>query len=157
MEGPPRRGDRVRLAARRFPDRIVRRRELPGRRDDVGEWIPGATADFELRASVQPVELTDSDLAGGVQLVHRLKVFCLPRRERISVASATLLWNGDPLSWNGSPLLWGAGSSVEDAHALAAAFEQAGADRVVWGGVLYVVESSTTWPNFTRATLLRET
>ena len=147
----------MRLAARRFPDRIVRRRELPGRRDDVGEWQPGASADVELRASVQPIALADADLAGGSQLVHRLKVFVLPRRERISTAAATLLWNGDVLAWAGSPMNWGAGSSVEDIDALAAAMERAGADRVVYAGALYVVEESRTWPNFTRATLLRET
>ena len=146
----------MRLAARRFPDRIIRRRELPGRRNDVGEWVPGQTVDFELRASVQPIALTDSDLVGGVQLVHRLKVYVLPRRERVSTAVATILWNGDPIAWEGSPLTWGAGSTVSDVHALAAAMEMAGADRVVYAGALYVVEESRTWPAFTRATLLRE-
>ena len=156
MEGPPGRGGRVRLAARRFPDTIVRRREMPGYRDDVGEWMPGATADENLRASVQPLALADADLVGGVQLVHRLKVFVLPRRERISTAAATLLWNGDPLTWNGDALTWGAGFSVVDRHAVAAAFEMAGADRVIVEGAVFVVEESRTWPAFTRATLLRE-
>ena len=145
------------LSARRFRDTIVRRREMPGYRDDVGEWVAGATADEELRASVQPLALADADLVGGVQLQHRLKCYVLPRRERISVASATLLWDGNPLTWNGDPLTWGAGSSIEDVHALAAAFEMAGADRVVYAGALYVVEESRTWAAFTRATLLRET
>ena len=147
----------MRLAARRFPETIVRRREMPGRRNDVGEWVPGAGAAESLRASVQPLALVDADLAGGVQLVHRLKVFVLPRRERISTAAATLLWNGDPITFRGEALTWGAGFEVVDRHALAAAFEQAGADRVLWDGAVYVVEESRTWPAFTRATLLRET
>ena len=145
------------FAARRFPDRITRRREAPGARNSFGEWIPGATIDEELRASVQPLKLEDAELAGGDQLVHRLKCFVLPRRERISIARATLLWNGDPLTWNGDPLTWGLGAEFIDQHALAAAFEAAGADKVIWQGAVYVVEESRTWPNFTRATILRET
>ena len=147
----------MRLATRRFPDTIVRRREMPGRYNDYGEWEPGPTVDVELRASVQPLALEDADLAGGVQLQHRLKVYALPRRERVSDAAATLLWNGDPLTWNGEVLTWGAGSEVFDRHAIAAAFEAAGADKVLWQGAVYIVEESRTWPTFTRATLLRET
>ena len=96
---------------------------MPGHHDDRGEWVPGATTDVELRASVQPLALEDADLAGGVQLRQRLKCYVLPRRERVG---------------------------------LAAAFEQAGADKVIWQGATYVVEESRTWSTFTRATLLRE-
>lgn len=130
---------------------------MPGRRDSFGEWHPGAHFDVDLRASIQPIKLEDADLAGGVQLVQRVKAFVLPRRERVGFASAVLLWNGDPLTFHGDPLTWGLGSEVVDRHALAAAFEAASADRVQWDGTWYVVEESRTWPAFTRATLLRET
>ena len=126
-------------------------------RDSFGEWRPGQIAEFQLRASVQPLRLEDAELAGGSQLVHRLKVYALPRRERIGFAQAVLLWNGDPLTWNGDPLTWGLGAEFFDEHAIAAAFENAGADRVRWQGVEYVVESSETWPRYTKAVLLRET
>ena len=126
-------------------------------RNSFGEWIPGATIDEELRASVQPLKLEDADLAGGSQLVDRMKVFVLPRRERRSEAAATLLWNGDVLTWHGEPLTWGAGFEYMDDAALAAAFDAAGADKVKWNGVFYVVESSMTWRRYTRATILRET
>ena len=69
----------MKLAARRFPDRIVRRREAPGRRDQFGEWQPGAVERVELRANVQPLSLSDSEMAGGEQLTHRLKAYVLPR------------------------------------------------------------------------------
>ena len=145
----------MRLSARRFPDTIIRRREMPGHRDALGEWHPGQSVEAELRASVQPLKLEDTELAGGDQLVHRLKCFVLPRRERISTAAATLLWNGDPLTLYGDPLTWGAGFEITDRHALAAAFEQAGADKVIVEGAVFVVEESRTWRSFTRATLLR--
>ena len=147
----------MRLAARRFPDRIIRRREMPGRRNDIGEWVPGAVESVELRANVQPLALTDSELAGGTQLTHRLKAFVLPRQEPVGFGLAALLFNGDPLTLHGEPLTLGLGSKLVDVQALAAILEEAGADRVEWKGVIYVVEESRTWPAFTRATLLRET
>ena len=147
----------MRLAARRFPDTITRRREMAGHRDDFGEWIPGATEDATLRARVQPLALTDSDLEGGVQLQQRLKVFVLPRRERVSDVSAALTLHGEVLTLRGATLTLGAGTEVSDAHALAAAYAQAGADRVQVAGEWFVVIESRTWPNFTRATILRET
>ena len=145
------------FAARRFPDTITRIREMPGMRNDFGEWQAGQSEEFELRASVQPLKLMDSELAGGDQLVHRLKAFVLPRRERISIARATLTLYGEPLTLYGDPLTWGAGFEFTDMEALAAAFEAAGADKVVWNGAVYVVESSRLWPRFTSAVLLRET
>ena len=39
---------------------------------------------------------------------------------------------------------------------LQAAFETMAADQVLYGGKVYTVEESRTWPRFTRATLLRE-
>ncbi len=107
---------------RRFPDTIVRKREGPGSHDGYGEWVPGTVTETELSASVQRLDLEDSDTVGGARLVERLKVF-------VPVSS------GD----------------------LQAAFDDAGADRVVWKGREYVVEESRTWPRFTHATLLRET
>ena len=64
----------MRLAARRFPETIVRRRTTPGYRDGQGEYQEGTTVETELRASVQPMTLEDADLVGGVQVSHRLSV-----------------------------------------------------------------------------------
>ena len=147
----------MKLSARRFPDTITRRRELPGMRNSFGEWTPGRSMDEALRASIQPLSLADAELEIGSQLVHRLKVYVLPRREKVSTAVATLLYNGDPLTFRGDPLTLYAGFEVADQHALAAAFEAAGADKVIVEGAVFVVEESRTWRSFTRATLLRET
>ena len=146
----------MKLAARRFRDIIIRRRELPGMRDGFGEWQAGATMAEELRANVQPIRTVDEDLEGAVQLSQRLRVYVLPRRELVSTATSTLLWNGDPVTFQGDPLTLFMGAEVLDEHALAAAFAAAGADKVVWGGVLYTVEESRTWPAYTRATIIRE-
>ena len=113
--------------------------------------------DVELRANVQPIRLVDEDAESGVQLAQRLRCYVLPRRERISTAAATLLYNGDPITLHGDPLTLFAGFEISDEHALAAAFEAAGADKVIWQGTSYVVKESRTWPTYTRATLLLET
>ena len=147
----------MRLSSRRFPHEIVRRRELPGTRDSFGEWVPGGTEDFTLRASVQPLKLEDSDLEGGAQLIERIKIFVLPRRERVSTATATLTFGGETLTLRGVALTLAAGSEVLDVHALAARYVSAGADRVQVDGAWYVVEESRSWPSFTRAIVLRET
>ena len=130
---------------------------MPGQRNSYGEWVPGQTADVELRACVLPLKTEDADLEGGVQLVRRLKMFVLPVRSRVSTAAATLLYGGDPLTLHGSPLTLFAGSASMDADALAAAFEAAGADRVIIDGVEYIVETSENWRSYSRATILRET
>ena len=65
----------MRLAARRFPDTITRRREGASTTNDFGEFVPGAITESELRASVQPMSLEDSDFAGGVSVSHRLSVY----------------------------------------------------------------------------------
>ena len=65
----------TRLAPRRFPHTITRRRQGAGRVNDFGEFVPGALTETDLRASVQPMTLEDSDFAGGVSVSHRLSVF----------------------------------------------------------------------------------
>lgn len=110
------------LSPRRFPDRITRRRQGEGSRNALGAFVPGVVEETEFRASVQPLALDDADIAGGVSLVERLRVY------------------------------------VPEPDALAAAFEDREADRVVFGGVEYTVEESRSWGgSHTRATVLRET
>ena len=65
----------TRLAARRFPDIITRRRESPGRRNERGRYERGVVVETELRASVQPLSLEDQDLPEGTRVHDRLKVF----------------------------------------------------------------------------------
>lgn len=63
------------LAVRRFPDRITRRRQGAQTVNQFGEFVPGAITESELRASVQPMTLEDSDHAGGVSVSSRLSVY----------------------------------------------------------------------------------
>ncbi len=74
----------MRLAARRFPDRILRRRAGPGMRVR-GEWVPGPVVETELAASVQPLALEDADISGGAQLVERIKVY-IPESDALAAA-----------------------------------------------------------------------
>ena len=107
------RGDReVRLAARRFPHTVIRRRGTPGHRDDFGEYVEGTVEEVELRASVQPMSLEDADQAGGVQVSHRLSVY-VPEPGALSAAfmddvADTVIYGGhefvveESQSWPGS-------------------------------------------------------
>ena len=149
-----------RLAIRRFPDAIVRRRQGPGTTNFYGEFEPGQVVTIVLPALVQPVKLEDSDFAGGVQLVERLKVYVPTGVERSVTPGDTLRWHGGVLTWNGAPLMWGGflGYRTGDGNPLAAAFEDRGADEVEIGTARYVVEESELWRGgHVRAILLRET
>ena len=156
-----------RLALRRFPDAIVRRRQGVGAFDEYGEWIQGQIVTVVLPASIQPVKLEDSDFAGGVSLVDRLKVYVPVGIERVVTPGDTLrwnggvlAWNGGVLAWNGAPLMWGGpiGYRAGDENPLAAAFEAAGADEVEIGTTRYSVVESELWRGgHVRAILLRET
>ena len=67
-----------RLALRRFPNEVVRRRQGPGTRNFYGEFEPGPVVETIYPARVLPLSLEDSDFVGGVSLLERLKVF-VPR------------------------------------------------------------------------------
>ena len=148
------------LAIRRFPDAIVRRRQGPGDFSQYGEFEPGQIVTVVLPALVQPLKLEDSDFAGGVHLVDRLKVYVPTGIERVVTPGDTLTWHGDTLRWHGEPLMWGGfiGYRTGDEKPLAAAFEDRGADEVEIGTARYVVEESALWRGgHVRAILLRET
>ena len=150
----------TRLAIRRFPDAIVRRRQGPGDFDEYGEWAEGAVVTVVLPALVQPVKLEDANFGGGAQLVERLKVYVPVGVERSVTPGDTLRWNGGVLTWSGEPLRWGGflGYRTGDENPLAAAFEDRGADEVEIGTARYVVEESELWRGgHVRAILLRET
>ena len=63
------------LSFRRFPETIIRVRTEGDLQDDYGRRIVPATVETEMKASVQPLDLEDSDFQGGVQLIERLKVY----------------------------------------------------------------------------------
>ena len=86
------------LAPRRFPDRITRLRTLEGGRNKAGEWLPGEVDETELRASVQPVALEDSDIAGGVSVVERIKVY-VPEPDSLMAAFDEV--EADRVRWQG--------------------------------------------------------
>ena len=149
-----------RLALRRFPDEVVRRRQGPGDFNEFGEFVAGAVVETIFPARVLPLSLEDSDFVGGVGLVGRLKVFVPRGTARRRGQGDALTWNGDALTWNGVPLRWGGGDGAlieDDSIPFLAAFDDRQADVLVHAGVEYVVEESQSWPRYTRAIVLRET
>lgn len=86
------------LAPRRFPDRIVRRRQEPGTRNRFGEFVPGAVIEIELPASIQPLANEDLDVVEGSRLVERFKAY-VPRPGALVAAfddrqADAVLWGG---------------------------------------------------------------
>ena len=149
-----------RLALRRFPDEVVRRRQGPGGFNQFGESAPGPVEETIFPARVLPLSLEDSDFAGGVSLVERLKVFVPRGIARRRGQGDALTWGGDALTWNGEPLRWGGGDGMlfaENSVPFLAAFEDRQADVLVYAGIEYVVEESQSWPRYSRAIALRET
>ena len=150
-----------RLALRRFPNEVVRRRQGAGGGFNIyGEPEPGAVVTAVLPASVQPLSLEDQNFVGGAQLMERLRVYVPTGIERVVGTGDNLLWGGDNLLWGGAPLQWGGftGYISSDRNPLAAAFDDRGADEVEYAGVIYIVEESQLWRgSYCRAVLLRET
>ena len=149
-----------RFALRRFPDEVVRRRQGPGATNFYGEFEPGTVAETIYPARVLPLSLEDSDFAGGVSLVERLKVLGPRGIARRRSEGEALAWAGSVLTWNGEPIRWGGGDGMlfaEDSVPLLAAFEDREADTLVYAGIEYIVEESQSWPRYSRAIALRET
>ena len=147
-------------AIRRFPDVIVRRRQGLAGFNEYGESAPGGVVTAVLPALVQPLKLEDSDFAGGVQLVERVKVYCPTGIERRVSDGEALTWSGEELRWNGVALRWGGfmGYVDGDQNPLAAAFDDRAADEVDIGIFRYTVVESELWRGrHARAILLRET
>ncbi len=59
----------------RFPESIVRLRQMEGAFNAAGEWTPGGVNETTFRASVQPVILEDRDIEAGSGLSEKIKVF----------------------------------------------------------------------------------
>ena len=149
-----------RLALRRFPDEVVRRRQGPGATNFYGEFEPGTVAETIYPARVLPLSLEDSDFVGGTSLLERLKVYVPRGIARRRGEGEALAWAGSVLTWNGAPLRWGGGDGMlfaENSTPFLAAFEDRQADVLVFAGASYVVEESQSWPRYTRAIALRET
>ena len=149
-----------RLALRRFPNQVIRRRQGPGARNQYGEFVPGQVVETVYPARVLPLTLEDSDFAGGVSLLERLKVYVPRGIARRRGAADALAWGGSVLMWNGEPLVWGGSDGqlyAENSVPFLAAFEDRQADVLVFVGVEYTVEQSETWPRFSRVVVLRET
>ena len=149
-----------RLALRRFPNEVVRRRQAPGGFNQFGEFEPGPVVETIFPARVLPLLLSDSDFVGGVSLLERLKIFVPRGIARRRGQDDALAWHGAVLTWGGDPLRWGGGDGAlieDDSIPFLAAFEDRQADVLVHAGIAYVVEESQSWPRFTRAIVLRET
>ena len=149
-----------RLALRRFPHEVIRRRQQPGARNQYGEHVEGGIVTAILPASIQPLVLEDKNTVAGVALLSRLAVFCPVGIERTIGDGDVLTWGGDVLEWNGDPLQWGgfSGYQASSDSPLQAAFDDRGADAVEIAGAIFVVEESQLWRgSHCRAILLRET
>ena len=75
----------MRLSARRFPDRITRRRQAPDDYNAHGEWTPGVVEEVERAASVQPLSVEDVDTVEGSRFSERLKVY-VPEPDALGAA-----------------------------------------------------------------------
>ena len=149
-----------RLALRRFPDEVVRRRQGPGDFDQFGESEPGLVEETIFPARVLPLSLEDRDFVGGVSLLERLKVYIPRGIARRRGQGDAVTWNGDMLLWGGDALRWGGGDGAliqDDSIPFLAAFDDRMADVLIYAGAAYVVEESQSWPRYTRAIVLRET
>ena len=149
-----------RLALRRFPNEVVRRRQGPGEWNIYGQFDPGPVVETIYPARVLPLSLEDSDFVGGVSLLERLKVYVPRGIARLRGEADALTWAGSVLMWAGEPLVWGADDGVlvdDDSIPFLAAFDDRQADILVYAGAAYVVEESQSWPRYSRAIALRET
>ncbi len=149
-----------RLALRRFPNQVVRRRQSVGARNEYGEFVPGQVVETIFPARVLSASLEDRDFVGGVSLLERLKVYVPKGIARRRGQADALAWAGSALTWNGEPLVWGGDDGtlyVDDSVPFLAAHDDREADALVFAGVEYTVEQSETWPRFSRAIALRET
>ena len=149
-----------RLALRRFPNEVVRKRQGRGAFNSYGEYETAGPTETIFPARVLPLSLTDSDFVGGVSLVERLKVFVPRGIARLRGVGDALTWAGSELQWNGATLRWGGadGSLIEDDSVpFLAAFDDRQADVLVYAGVSYIVEESRSWICYSPAIVLRET
>ena len=148
----------TRLAIRRFPDEVTRKRALPGMYNDYGEYVSGAIRETVFRCSVQPLALDDNDIAGGVSLIERLRVY-IPTGEGGAIITLDLFrWGDDVFKWGEDTFRFSSLDYVNETGALLrAAFDDSVADRIDYDGRDYVIEESRSWPSHTRATALRQT
>ena len=149
-----------RLALRRFPNEVVRRRQEPGVRNEFGEFEPGYILETIYPARILPMNLEDDDTVAGVALFERIKVLVPRGISRLRGEPDALEWAGSKLTWNGRPLSWGADDGVlvvNETVPFLAAFKDREADKMVYAGAEYVVVESQAWPRYSRAVALRET
>ena len=78
----------------RYPDTIVRLRAAEGSRSASGRWQPATATETTLRASVQPLGLSDDPTVGGDQYRDRLRVFT-PWRADVPLQAAVENGDGD--------------------------------------------------------------
>ena len=160
LEGAPGGCNMRRLALRRFPDEVVRRRQGLGTTNFYGEFEPGPVVETIFPARVLPLSLEDSDFVGSVSLLERLKVYVPRGIARRRAEGDALAWGGAVLTWNGEPIRWGGGDGMlfaENSVPFLAAFEDREADTLVYAGIEYIVDESQSWPRYSRAIALRET
>lgn len=148
----------TRLAIRRFPDEVTRKRALPGMYNDYGECVSGAIRETVFRCSVQPLALDDNDIAGGAMLTERLRIYIPTGEGGAIITLDRFVWGDDVFKWGADIFRGQSRDYVNESGALLrAAFDDAVADRIDYGGTDFVIEESRSWPSHTRATALRQT
>lgn len=103
----------MKLSARRFPHTITRKREMPGERNEFGEFVPGATEEVKLRANVQPLSNEDEDVTEGTRVDETVKVFVA---EPDALVAAYRDRRGDEVVIDEVPYLVIAARSWRDSH-----------------------------------------
>ena len=127
-----------------------------------GQYEPGPVTETDLRCSVQPLDVEDSDFAGGSRLEERLKVY-VPRRDALLAAFDVCVPETDPDRASALDELVARGllsAAAADEFRTGGAQEDETqiaftADTVRHDLADYVVEESRLWSAHTRAVLVR--
>ena len=149
----------MRFPSRLFKHSITRRRQLPGMRNEYGEFIEGAIEETVLQGSLQPLSAEDKEVEGGAMVSDKLVVYALNVEPGRATLADEITWNGMAIRWGDDTLLWeGPATMVVPGPVLASGFfAELEADRVLIGSEEYEVVEVKNWPGqYCRAVILRE-
>ena len=103
-------------------------------------------------------QVDDTDIAGGAMLTERLRIYIPTGEGGAIITLDRFVWGDDVFKWGADIFRGQSRDYVNESGALLrAAFDDAVADRIDYGGTDFVIEESRSWPSHTRATALRQT
>ena len=105
----------------RFPDRIVRLRQLEGEFNPAGEWQPGGVVEEKFRASVQPATLQDLDTVEGSRLSERIVIYVAGEDQLLAAFENA---EADRVRWKGNEYLVEKSMTWTDSHTRAVALRE---------------------------------